>query len=117
MDKNEYKLEKAKKSLEKLMLVSKMASNILNSGIIRVVEVIGYDVNPYQKNFTFHPNGNCGCIKLDDDYFLDIRCDHLMWAEGWCEMDDELLNLWDNQMNVIFIYGNHKGTFKAQVIF
>lgn len=31
----------------------------------------------------FHPNGVSGCIKLPDDYYAGIRCDHLMYMEGF----------------------------------
>lgn len=54
----------------------------------------------------FHPNGKCGCIELNDEYFLGIRCDHLMWTEFWTE----------NDFNIILVYGNHKGNLTCKCI-
>jgi hypothetical protein len=57
---------------------------------------------------TFHPNGECGCISLFDEYMFGIRCNHLMWAEGWLEDED--------QSDAILIYGNHKGEVVTKLI-
>ena len=57
---------------------------------------------------TFHPNGECGCISLFDEYMFGIRCNHLMWAEGWIEDED--------QSDAILIYGNHKGEVVTKLI-
>lgn len=73
--------------------------------------------NPYNE-FSLHPNGNCGCIELDDSNMFGIRCDHLMYCECWCEAVEEFWNEDDNldNYNVILIYGNHKGLFTIKVL-
>lgn len=64
---------------------------------------------------TFHPSGECGCIELNDDYMFDIRCDHLLWAEGWFEGIEPFMNGIENK-EAILICGNHKGTFVAHLL-
>jgi len=72
--------------------------------------------NSYNQ-FSLHPNGNCGCIELDDDYMFGIRCNHLMWSECCCEGVEDF---WDednlDEYDVILIYGNHKGEFTIKIL-
>lgn len=90
-------------SMEKLLKVSSAAKGITKQGgVIDITDVT--DLN----EMTFHPNGKCGCIELDDDYFLDIRCSHLMWMDG--NVEDEK---WSN---AVLVCGNHKGSMKARLI-
>ena len=52
------------------------------------IKLIDYwipSISDTDDSHNFHPNGECGCIELDDDYLFDIRCNHLMWATGYCE--------------------------------
>ena len=51
------------------------------------------------RNIMFHPNGKTGCITVDDDYIFGIRCDHLVWIEGYSEVFG----------NGYLVIGNHKG--------
>ena len=112
--------------IDKLALCSEMAKRYGNS-----YEII--NVNEYRNNQTddlsFHPNGNCGCIQLDDDYAFDIRCNHLMWAEGVCEGSEYFWTENDHKVaenkyeqnehevyNVILVYGNHKGSLVTKLI-
>ena len=65
----------------------------------------------------FHPNGNCGCVELDDDYLFGIRCDHLMWMEG--NVEDNYLwtkDLDSEDARAILVCGNHKGLFMSYII-
>ncbi len=64
----------------------------------------------------FHPNGKSGCILLDDDYFFGIRCDHLMWMEGFCECSTEDTNGGVEGDNSIMLIGNHKGALKIKIL-
>ena len=114
---NNMKTEEIKKSLSLLAPASLTARNLMLQKTVCIKEFISEDVNTWGKLFTFHPNGNSGCLEMNDDYFLGIRCDHLMWCEGRCEHTDEILNTWDNADDVLIIYGNHKGLFVGKVIF
>ena len=112
--------------IEKLALSSEMANKF---GRNHNYEVI--DINENQiEELSFHPNGNCGCILLYDDYAFGIRCSHLMWSEGHCEgiegfwsEDDHTLaqerynhNDYNSSYNSIFVYGNHKGNLVIKMI-
>lgn len=55
----------------------------------------------------FHPTGPCGCILLNDEYFYDIRCEHLIFIEGWIE---------GYGGDAILLIGNHKGGMIQQLI-
>ena len=107
------------KDLEILMLCSEMAKK--HGGNYELVEICD-SLELKVHDLTFHPNGNCGCILLDDAYAFGIRCDHLMWAEGNCEgvegfwtdddhkiADEKLGRKEHNIYNAILVYGNHKG--------
>ena len=87
--------------IEKLALVSEMAKKHKDN--YKVVEL--GDFNSFQ-GFTFHPNGNCGCILVEDDYIFGIRCNHLIWVEGSCE----------DEKDVIVVLGNHKGSIRINFI-
>lgn len=54
----------------------------------------------------FHPT-NSGCIKLDDSYLFDIRCDHLIWID----FDD-----YEANARKTLLIGNHKGVAHFRVI-
>lgn len=54
----------------------------------------------------FHPNGNTGCIEVDDDYMFGIRCNHLIWIEGYSEIFGY----------GYFIVGNHKGATVTKLV-
>lgn len=58
-------------------------------------------------SFGFHPNGRIGSINLDDSYFFGIRCNHLIWMDGWCE---------GYCRPAITLMGNHKGGIIMKVI-
>jgi len=112
--------------IEKLAICSEMARKHRSN-----YEII--DIEDYYKHQTerlsFHPNGNCGCILLDDDYAFGIRCDHLMWAEGACEgieyfwtendhtiAEEKFKREEDDVYNAILIYGNHKGGLYTKLL-
>ena len=59
------------------------------------------------QGFGFHPNGRIGCINLNDDCFMGIRCNHIMWMDGWCE---------GLCCPAITLVGNHKGGIILKVI-
>lgn len=61
--------------------------------IFYVLDVCG------ETDLMFHPNGKTGCITVDDDYIFGIRCDHLVWIEGYSEIFG----------NGYLAIGNHKG--------
>lgn len=54
----------------------------------------------------FHPK-NSGCIKLNDEYMFDIRCDNLIWIEGATEEGD---------FGTLYFIGNHKGQLRMIAI-
>jgi hypothetical protein len=106
----------------KLRMFSPMAKEHKGS-----YEVIDYEKIDEKDDylFTFHPNGVCGCMLLDDDYAFGIRCDHFMWAEGNCEGVEGFWNDCDfntdsedlyKNFKAILIYGNHKGSLYIRVI-
>lgn len=93
--------------LELLAEHSPVAKDIYDSGNYKI-----HCINKEECNF--HPNGDCGCIELNDDYLGNIhneevwlRCDHLMWCDGWVENEDN---------NCVLLYGNHKGSFTMYLI-
>lgn len=67
-------------------------------------------ITDFEKDFfydsTFHPQFS-GVVKLDDSYMFGIRCDHLIWIEGWNENcgTDEIVG----EYYTIYVMGNHKG--------
>lgn len=66
-----------------------------------------YQLSENGESIGFHPTGPCGCILLDDEYFYDIRCEHLIFIEGWTEG-------YSNKS--ILLIGNHKGGMIQQLI-
>ena len=94
--------------LIKLAKRSKMAFRYLEDEVeVIPMENVGRDPQCQTESFTFHPNGECGCIALCDDYIFGIRCDHLIWFEGECEYPD---------CKAIIVCGNHKGNYKQKLI-
>lgn len=70
-----------------------------------------FEIINVNEETTFHPNGFCGAILLNDEYFFNLRCNHLMFADGYLEEDSNL-----NNHASVYIYGNHKGTFNHFII-
>jgi len=105
--------------IEKLAICSQMARKYGSN-----YEII--DVDDYNKHhldtLSFHPNGNCGCILLDDDYAFGIRCNHLLWAEGSCEgieyfwTEDDHANKEYDAYKSILVCGNHKGGLSTKLL-
>ena len=114
---NNYTKDEILQSLEKLASASETARKLLAKNNTQVVDVLSNDITDFGYEFTFHPTGACGCLEMNDEYFLGIRCNHLMWAEGSCESSDSYIHSYNGTENVLLIFGNHKGTFKAQAIF
>lgn len=104
------------KDIEKLALCSEMAYKYW-----RDYEII--DIEEYHKKqpdaLSFHPNGLSGCMLLTDDYAFDIRCNHLMWMEGYCEGIEYFWNENDHKnlsYNMIILFGNHKGGLVTKLL-
>lgn len=112
--------------IEKLAICSEMARKYGSN-----YEII--DIDEYYERQTdylsFHPNGNCGCILLDDKYAFGIKCNHLMWAEGNCEGIEYFWTKDDHTITeekfkreeydvykVILVYGNHKGELSTKLL-
>jgi hypothetical protein len=111
------------KNLIKLQQVSEMAKKFTDINKVRVYTLYDDRDTDFRKvdQFSFHPNGKCGCIELNDDDCFGIRCNHLMWAEGSCEgyeyfFNEEGYDSDETRENVIIVYGNHKGWFVLNVI-
>ena len=105
------------KLAEKSEMVKKALNEKRNFNLFTLYQLQkGLLCNPHNE-FSLHPNGNCGCIELDDNYMFGIRCNHLMWSECWCEGVE---GFWDednlDEYDIILIYGNHKGLFTIKVL-
>lgn len=104
--------------LEKLSAYSPLAKQIVESNLTKhckEVTLIGSDIVEGLNEFSFHPNGKCGCVELNDDYMFGIRCNHLMWCDGECEGVEPFL---DNPLGrAILVYGNHKGNLYMKLIY
>ena len=94
--------------LIKLAKHSHLANEMLlhDVKVVKFMDVV-YDPQHPTEYFSFHPTGECGCINADDDYIFGIRCDHLIWFEGFCE---------DEKEQVIIVCGNHKGMYMQKMI-
>lgn len=114
-----------RKDLEKLAKRSVMASKFVTSDFETLDPMDDKKINPM--DFSFHPSGNCGCIELGDDYMFGIRCNHLIWMEGWTEGTERFWTQEDiiaagaakdfeNSFNTILVCGNHKGLFMQKLI-
>lgn len=121
--------------LEKLAEVSDMAKLFVDNEKCELTEIFNMG-ETNEPDFSFHPNGKCGCIELHDDYLFGIRCDHLMWAEGLCEgmescfrdvdysngeVDENGFAVMSETYskttgNTILLYGNHKGSFYMKLL-
>ena len=112
--------------IEKLAICSEMARNYGSN--YEIIDVEEYN-KLYVDTLSFHPNGNCGCILLDDDYAFGIRCNHLIWAEGDCEgieyfwtEDDHNIAEEKSKRNEYDVYksilvcGNHKGGLSTKLL-
>lgn len=112
---------KEKQSLMKLAEHSEYAKEMLDVNDNPLLVTIFDSSNFPLEELTFHPNGKCGCVQLDDEYMFGIRCNYLMWAEGSVEGTElfwkkikkrigfEIKNREPFFRNCIMIYGNHKG--------
>ena len=89
-------------SFRRLSEHSDMAKRLMANHSIHIICLRGND------DFSFHPNGKCGCITLNDESMFGIRCNHLMWAEGWIEGAENNL--------AILVYGNHKGVLEIVLL-
>ena len=125
-----------KEDLIKLAEVSDMAKLFTDNEKCELVEIFNMG-DTEEPEFSFHPNGKCGCIELCDDYMFGIRCDHLMWAEGSCEgvencfddvdysngeVDEDghpvMCDTYSKTVsNTILVYGNHKGSFYMYMLY
>ena len=77
-----------RKEIEKLSEVSETAKDILKgTPLLFKCSLTGETEIGSENSFfySFHPNGKTGCIDLPDDYMLGIRCNHLIWIDGYCE--------------------------------
>jgi hypothetical protein len=114
------------KDIEKLALCSEMAKK--RGSNYELIDISEY-YEHQSDELSFHPNGNCGCILLNDSYAFGISCDHLMWAEGQCEgieyfwtENDRTITKekWEHNedyfFNTILVYGNHKGRLSAKLL-
>lgn len=99
--------------LRKLGESSPLAKQFVQLNILEHCKIADIDSKSLEE-FTFHPNGDCGCISLLDDYMFGIRCDHLMWSDGDCEGTEPFLN---GNKPAILVYGNHKGIFMMKLIY
>ena len=107
-----------------LAVCSKMAAKYTNN--YEIIDITNY--KQQNKELSFHPNGNCGCILSGDDYLFGIRCNHLIWAEGNCEGIESFWNKNDHSVaiekyfdvdktyNSILVYGNHKGLLRMKLV-
>ena len=112
--------------IEKLALCSEMAKKYgSHYELIEISDSFERKID----DLTFHPNGKCGCILLNDDYAFGIRCNHLMWAEGCCEGVEPFWTENDHKItkekierneydvyNAILVYGNHKGSLYTNLL-
>ena len=117
------------KEIEILAMFSENASKYYKVCEMEVVDLDDY--TGYEGGISFHPNGRCGCILMDDESLFGIRCNHLMWADGKCEGIEEFWTDTDHMIanekmknndyssyNAVLLYGNHKGTlWEKMVIF
>lgn len=128
-------LELRNNDLENLKLLaehSPIAKQILKTGSYRVIPLFTYS-NDYldkdtsdEQQFAFHPNGKCGCINLNDKEVFNIRCNHLMWSDGYIERYEPFFTKFDfnddkpitniEELNCVLCYGNHKGEFRMVLI-
>lgn len=82
-------------------------------------EVINLYPDPLLVDTSFHPNGKCGCVELDDDYLFGIRCNHLIWIDGRCEGIEPFWTKEDHEegkYESILLIGNHKGLVETRLL-
>lgn len=98
-------METLEKALNKLKYVSDCANKFLDN--IEYIEYQEYIIDINNDKFRFHPK-KTNCLIMDDDYVLNIRCDHLIVIDGYIE----------NTFNdAILIIGNHKEHLTATIIY
>lgn len=106
---------KIDESIVKLANVCEYAKQFVEKGNYEIFDIRNAN-GSYKDCISFHPNGKCGCIEMNDDDIFGIRCGHLIWAEGACEGIEPFLNEKDEK-TVILVYGNHKGTLISKLLF
>ena len=102
-----------KVSLQKLSEFSVLAKQKLNCNP-KLISLCAQNKS-FPDELSFHPSGKCGCIELNDEAMFDIRCDHLLWAEGWLEGIEPFMEGIEDK-EAILICGNHKGTFTVRLL-
>lgn len=103
-----------KESYNKLSEFSEIAKKMIEQSSSRIVNIRN-SMSITTEDITFHPNGNCGSIKLDDETMFGIRCDHLIWAEGTCEGTETFMDGIKNK-DAILVCGNHKGGLVIELL-
>lgn len=101
------------KDMEVLATHSEFASKYSKKGFTiddlsghptKLLSLFGYYDWGYESTDDFHPTDS-GCIRLDDDWMFDFRCDHLIW-----------IDYYDVNGNKTLLIGNHKGYTDFKVI-
>lgn len=100
-------------SILKLTEQSEMAKRLAKEKSFKLITV-GSRSKGYDGLLTFHPNGKTGCIEMNDDYIFGIRCDHMIWVEGWCEDQEPFITEWGQEC--IMLLANHKGDFYTLIL-
>lgn len=120
-----FELSKNSGAARKIVQSERVWGEILLTGLDQSEPEDLYDGSP-----TFHPDGRSGCILMNDEYFLDIRCDHLMWMDGWLEPNDLILadgacdkieeiedSGYNAEIPAVLIVGNHKGCLYVRLLY
>ena len=95
-------------------LAKQIRSEVKDSSTILHIRNVAHNI--VDNTLSFHPNGKCGCIEVNDDYMFGIRCNHLMWAEGYIEGTEPFTDDCEEK-DVILVYGNHKGYFLVFLLY
>ena len=109
----------SKKDLEKLAVCSELAKGLDPEMCELIYMYNGGRRDPYTDigQVTFHPNGKSGCILAYDEYIFGIRCDHLMWSEGYFEgLETPGFEVRPGELGYM-LYGNHKGSLCIGFLF
>lgn len=110
-------MEKYRDDIKKLAGHCGLAADFAKRRWFKVIDLMG-TYEHYEDDVSFHPDGECGCVELDDDSLFGIRCDHLMWATGNTEGTDGFYTYPPkvNDRLGILLYGNHKGTLVVKLL-
>lgn len=93
-------------------------ADLLNGYELKVTELLA-------EEGSFHPNGDCGCILMPDEYIFGLRCNHLIWIAGWHEqvalptdVDDTEGDSWDESIaRCVLFVANHKGALRVAMAY